>query len=252
MKFKQLVSLFLISIFFVAIANAGVVMVTEVKSGGKTSINRAYVENNKLRADAKSGKMDSIMIFRADKKLMWAIDNKKKAYHEMTEADFKKMNTQMNDAMKKMQAEMKKMPPAQRKMMEKMMKGQMVKPKKPSKLVYKKVASNQKVGKWKCDKYAVLQDNKRIATVWTTDWRAFRLGPNDFKVFDSFSKMMSQNMPAGYSVNYKAFSKKSGLNGVPVKRVGQNSSWTMKEMKKERINGSLFDLPSGLKKMKKQ
>lgn len=239
MKIKHIFFGLLITSLLVTISQAGVVMVSEVNSGGKTSINKAYVENNKLRVDSKDARTDTTMIFRGDKKLMWMIQNNKKTYHEMTEADIKKMKSKMDGAMKKMEAQMKNMPPAQRKMM----KGQTVR-----EITYKKVASNQKVGKWNCDKYAVLENGARVATVWTTKWRSFGIGSGDFKVFDSLSNMMKNNMPSGYSLDYKPFSRKSGLNGVPVKRVGKNGGWVMKEIKKQGINNSKFNLPGGLTK----
>lgn len=110
-----------------------------------------YMEKDRMRYDMKTEKLDVSAVFRADKGLFWSIDNKKKTYTEIKKADMEKMKKQMEEGMKMMEEQLKNLPSEQRKQMEEMMKGKM-KVETP-KIVYKKVATGEKVNQWVCDKY---------------------------------------------------------------------------------------------------
>ena len=54
-----------------------------------------------LRAESSDG----TFIFRPDQQVLWILNSAGKEYRQITESDLGEMNSQMNDAMKKMEAD---------------------------------------------------------------------------------------------------------------------------------------------------
>jgi hypothetical protein len=63
------------------------------------------------------------VVFDGAKQVLWLINDGRKSYSEMTKADVDRMGVQLNDAMAKMQEQLKGLPPEQRAQIEAMMKG---------------------------------------------------------------------------------------------------------------------------------
>jgi hypothetical protein len=215
----------------------------------------AYIGENGMRAETRAEGENSTIIFRSDKEVFWVINTADNSYTEMTKHDIRKIKGRMDEAMRMMQEQMKKMPPEQRAMMEQMMKGKAM-PAQPEKKVFKKVASGVMAGKWKCDKYEGYRGGQLTEEVWTTSWKNLGIEQKDFRVMQSMGEFMSELSPdaaSQFNVGSDEWEEKQGYPGVPVRTIsysmGQKVSQNeIQEIKKEQIDSSLFELPKGLTK----
>ena len=238
-------------------AHAGVTMVqTYEEIGGKqpASTNTIRLDKDKVRVDAGTNP-DSYFIYRGDKKVFWMVNTKDKSYMEMTEKDFEAMFAKVDEAMKKMQAQMENMPPEQKKMMEGMMAKMMPGGAKTTKTTYKKTGAGGTVNGWSTDKYEGIREGAKTSEVWTALPKNVNLDEKDFQVLKDMAKFFqkfAKNMPEMVG------DKSNGLDGMPVKTISfkdgkPHFQSQLKEVKKESIAADLFEVPAGLtmKKMGK-
>ncbi len=217
----------------------------------------AYLGKNGMRVETQTEGESMTMIFRSDKEVFWVINTEEKSYTEMTRKDIKQIKSQMDQATRMMQEQIKNMPPEQRAMIEEMMKGQaMPAPAEPEKTVFKKVASGVKVGKWKCDTYKGYRGGRLTEEVWTTSSKNLGIGQKDFRVMQSMAEFMSELSPEAaslFSVGSDEWKKKQGYPGIPVRIISYSKGkkafqMEIQDVKKRRINPSRFNLPKGLTK----
>ncbi len=238
--------------------HAGITMVQSwQKLDGKSPATSNVIHMDKDRVRIETGASpEQYMIYRGDKKVFWTVNLKDKTYMEMTEKDFEEMFAKADEAMKKMQAQMEKMPPEQKKMMEGMMAKMMPGGAKAPKTVYAKVGAGGTINGWSTDKYEGTQEGAKKSEIWTTAPKSLDIGDADIQVLKDMAKFFEK-----FAKNMDAFigdKKTNGLEGIPVKTIsykdGTASFQTeMKEVKKESQAASLFEIPAGLtmKKMGK-
>lgn len=245
-----------------AALNAGVTISTTHTTTAQPndkSINKMYIDSDRLRMEVQNLGASQIVIFRQDKGLFWVITAKDKTYMEITKQDLQAMQAKMSEAKSMMDDKMKNLPPAQREMMEKMMKGRM--PMAPGaatiKTTYKKVAAGAKVNQWVCAQYEGYREDKKVKEVWTTDWKSLGLTAETFNLMKNlgeFFEDFANEMAADYDrVGSEEWEKAQGYAGIPVKTLqysdGQLRSTTeITEVRQESLAASLFDLPAGLTK----
>jgi hypothetical protein len=257
-RFQAILLAVLLLAGFMTFAEAGVIITstdTSFDAPGDSGTSTAYIGDKGMRAETRAQGENSTIIFRSDKEVLWIINTAEKSYMEMTKQDIKKMKAQVDDAMRMMQEQMKNMPPEQRAMMEQMMKGQAM-PAKPEKTVFKKISSGAKVNKWKCDTYKGYQGGKVTQEVCSTSWKKLGLDQKNFRVMERMGKFMSTLSPdaaSQFSVGSDEWEKDQGFPGVSVRTtsyaMGRKVFQTeIKDIKKQRIDPSLFELPKGLRK----
>ena len=147
------------------------------------------------------------------------------------------------------------MPPEQRAMVEQMMKGKAM-PARPEKKVFKKVASGVKAGKWRCDRYEGYRGGQLIEEVCTTSWKDLGIDQKDFHVMERMGEFMNELSPdaaSNFNFGSEDWEANHGYPGVPVRTIsysmGKKVSQTeIQEIKKQKIDSSLFELPKGLTK----
>ena len=259
-RFQAVLLAFILFAGFMAYAEAGVVFTTidtSFDDPRDSGVSTAYIGDNGMRAESRAEGEKNTIIFRSDKEVLWVINTADNSYSEITKKEIKKIKSRMDEAMRMMQEQMKNMPPEQREMMEQMMKGKaMPMPAQPEKEVYKKVASGVKAGKWKCDKYEGYRGGLLTEEVWTTSWKKLGIEQKDFRVMQSMAEFMSELSPDAasmFNVGSEEWEEKQGYPGVPVRTIlyskGKKVSKTeIQEIKKEKIDASLFELPKGLTK----
>ncbi|MEO0120163.1 MAG: DUF4412 domain-containing protein, partial [candidate division WOR-3 bacterium] len=147
----------------------------------------------------------------------------------------------------------KNLPPEQRKKMEEMMKGKM-KIETP-KIVYKKVATAQKVNQWVCDKYEGYEGKNKVEEIWTTDFSKIGLKPEDLKIMEEMGKFFSEMMKGVSFYKIQTEKKEDKFFGVPVRIIGYDKGekkfkMELKEIKRENLAPTLFEIPKGYKKEK--
>ena len=155
-------------------ANAGVVMdlVTEDASGQETDRSKIQAQGDMIRMDQVGDDKAVSMIFRGYELLY--VDHDDKNYIVIDEAMLDKVSTKMDEAMKKMEAELARMSPQEQAMMRQMMKGRM-----PPGMAGQKDAPRQAPrveslgsSKWqsyKCRQYAVYKGEEKTQEVCASD-----------------------------------------------------------------------------------
>ncbi len=256
-NFSSLIVIVFTLFLFTFNAEAGTILVSSQQSQNHpedTSVSKAYIDKNRMRAESKEHNGDVTIIFLNDKQVFWSIDNRKRTYTEFTKKDVIQMKTQMDEAMKQFQEQMKNMPQEQRAMMEQMMKGKM--PSQSPKTTFRKTASNIKINKWTCDKYEGYLEGIKTKEIWTTDWRNLGLSREDFNVMQGMSEFfeeLTQNKSLFFKAGSKDWEKEQGYPGIPVKTVSYSNGQIkhineLKQIRKQDLDPSLFELPEGFTK----
>ncbi|MDD2890500.1 MAG: DUF4412 domain-containing protein [bacterium] len=235
-------------------ASAGVLMISQA-SPDITDVTdiKMYLDKNCMRIDTKARGEEQSFIFRKDKETFWVVNYKEKSFIEMTKKDLRVLKAKMEEAIKVMEEQMKNLPPEQKEMLEKMMKGQM--PGNTPKIVYKKISAGEKVNKWVCNKYEGYIENNKEEEIWTTDWEKLGLSVNDFKVMQDVSEFIGEFSKGLGASFYKVGieENKQSYIGIPIKTInysGKEVVYTteLKEIQKQDLASSLFDVPAGFKK----
>jgi hypothetical protein len=234
-------------------------MVSKVTSGTTTSTGQLQIERSRMRVESNdaAGARQTI-IFDGAKKVLYIIDNAKKTYNEMTQADVDKIAGMANDAMAQMNKAMENMTPEQRAQMAAMMgrmggRGMAMPSAAPAKVVYKKTGTD-KVGKWTCDKYEATKDGEKSSEVCTVDPAVIGFTGADFAVTrqmaDFFSKMVPKQAEQMFSIGRI---EEQGFNGFPVRQTlynaGQTTTTEITEISKQTFPDSVFAVPAGFQKV---
>jgi hypothetical protein len=189
------------------------------------------------------------MIFDGGKQVVYIVDPARKTYIEMTKADADRMGAQLQGAMAQMQAQIEKLPPAQRAQMEAMMKGRGGAAAAPQ---YTRTGSD-KVGRWTCDKYDVMQAGQKVGEVCSVNPTTLGFGATDFEVMGQMAAFYSGMAPqlAGQFPGVSGIGQ-LGAPGFPVKTImtiqGQTMTSEVIEAARQTFADSLFVVPPGFTK----
>lgn len=259
-RFKFIIVVVSVAWIFAAPVEAGIIITNLVESSlqpGEKTTNMIYLEKDRIRMEMKGKNIDQVSIFRKDKEVFWVIDNKEGTFMEMTKEELQKQKMQMDETMKRMEEQLKRLPPEQRKMMEEMMKRQKsaITSRTP-KITFKKVATGEKVNKWIADRYEGSVEGEKKMEIWTSDWKKLGVDPEDFKVMEevgAFFDDLSKGSQSFFKIGSIDQEKDLGYIGIPVKtitysagRIDQKTE--LKEIKRENLASSLFEVTPGLKK----
>ena len=228
----------------------GVVIYQEQTQPGKETAKGSstfYFGKEKIRIESTGQGSDSVIIFDANRKVIWMINSAEKSYFEMTEEDVNKMSRAMEDMKKQMAG----MPASQRAMMERMMKGRMPQERK---IDIQKIRSGEKVGEYTCLFYEVSVNGKKESEVWTASVDQLHMKPGDFAVIKEMMKMfelLQRNAPGGGSSALATGGDQ--MEGFPVRTVkyqGDKVIFESKVVRVERkdLEDALFAVPNGYKK----
>jgi hypothetical protein len=238
---------------------AGVVMLYTEETYTEPSeqvTHKAYLEGERVRVETKGENLDQVFIFRKDKEVFWIIDNTEGTFMEMSKAELQQAKGQMEQAMTMFEEQMKSLPPEQRKMAEEMMKAQM--PVKSPKITYKKVATGERVNRWRCEKYVGYAGAEKKEEIWTADLREVDLKKEELELMKyiiDFFEEFSEPQTSFYRIGSEEWEKEQGYSGLPVKGVlfseGRSYQKTeLQEVERRDFSPSLFEVPAGLKKEK--
>ncbi|MDD5529106.1 MAG: DUF4412 domain-containing protein [bacterium] len=251
MRQTKLIGSIAFMIAFLTISSgAGVIMISKASNNTADVTDvKMYLDKDCMRVDTKAGGEEQSFIFRKDKETFWVINYKEKSFREITKKDLQEIKAKIEEAVKMME----NLPPEQKEMIEKMMKGQMSG--NTPKIVYKKISSGEKVNQWVCNKYEGYLDNKKEEEIWTTDWEKLGLSINDFKVMQSIGEFMGEFSKGLGSSFYKVGTEENKQNyiGIPIKTINYSDNeitytTELKEIQRQNLTSSLFDVPSGFKK----
>ena len=240
------------------LAGVQIESVDESLSNGKTTNQTIRVDNDRMMVDIQGDRGRQTVVFLGAKQVFQMIDHEKKNYREMSQQDMEQIGSQLNEAMSRLQEQMKNMPPAQRQMMEKMMKGKMpqMTGQSAEKTVYA-AAGRAKAGQWDCTRYDGTRGGEKASEVCAVEFSEFGLQPSDFavmqKMAEFFTKIMPQGMKDNFMVGSENWREEQGFPGVPVSRTTFSGGkaeqrTTVKSVTRADFEDSLFEVPAGYKK----
>jgi hypothetical protein len=229
---------------------------TGLKSADKMT-EKTYVDKDRMRMDMKGKEMDMTLIFRKDKEVYWEIDNNEMTYRKWTKEDFQRIKAQIEQIeqeIESLKAEMEESEDLSPEIMEEMEEMTVKSPE----INYKKKRSGVKVNQWVCDYYEGISDGEKVEKVWTTDWEELGFTPEDIKVigvFDKFYEGAFKETHPFFKFSSQEWEKEIGYSGFPVRSVHysegtMDSKTELKEVKRQDLDPSLFELPEGVKRIK--
>lgn len=244
-----------------AIANAGVVMemVTTNAAGQETDRTKIYAQSKKIRMEQGGDNASKgTMIFLGDRFLY--VDHEDKSYVVMDEEMLDEVSTQMDAAMKEMEAQLANMPPEQRAMVEQMMKGQMQgmmgeQDDATPALRVESIGS----GKWqsnKCQKYAVYQGATKTQEVCAA---ALDDVDGAEELFEAFRNMaayitkLTESLPMRGDERPNPVELMDQIDGFPAHTIDYDNGVVVSEVSLESVaeqdlNEELFAAPKGYRR----
>lgn len=157
------------------------------------------------------------VIFRADRELMWVIDERKKSYQQLDKAFFDQAGAQMSEAKAQIQAQLEKLPPDQRAKAEEMMKSfggavQEV----AQKIDYRKTAHTRTINGHPCTRYDTYWGDELVSYSWVAPYSALKLSPKDAEVFRRMGEFLSKMTSSMASFQKDGFVPMHELGGFPL------------------------------------
>lgn len=187
---------------------------------------------------------DEVLIFRADKKVIYTVNAKEKQYSETTFDEFDrlmdKMASRTKAAADQMKDKLKNLPEAQRKMMEQMIGGAG----KEVPATTKNTSERKTIVGYNCTKYIIMQGDKELVTVWATqDIKEFAGMRKDFEEFSK--RMMGRNPAIG-----AAAGELMKLQGFAMETdYGTTMTQVVTSMEKRSTPASEYEVPLGYTKV---
>ena len=228
-----------------AAVSAGVVMEYEIKSAKDSTpmVGSLQVETDRLRME----NAGMVVIYRADKDLVWMINGQDKSYTELTRAALEAMAKQMAEAMKALET----MPPEMRAKMQGMMGG--AADNEPETL--QKLGKSETINGFPCEAYQVSKGAKVVRTAWVTPFKKFDVKASDFAVMTKMAEFwkkaggpFAKNMDKTFLADYSDEEKPGTLPGVPIRTVSGDTTHEIKKVAHETIAADRFEVPAGFKK----
>jgi hypothetical protein len=226
----------------------------------------AYIEADRLKVVMP----DVTVIYRGDLNRMWAIQNGRQTYNEITAETMQQMGSQLASAQSQMaaaqaqlQAGLAQMSPEQRAMIERMLAGRGIGaaglggPPGPPQVAYTR-SGVKAVSGWACDQFrktvnGAQQEDLCVARLTATGLRA-----DDFQVLDRVSAFVqpiasSPLMPQTDLLGWTEMTRAIGYQGIPIETViygggAPASQQTVSKIERTAIPANAFDLPTGLTK----
>jgi uncharacterized protein DUF4412 len=245
-------------------ADGILIVMKTAPEGGAAQTHLVQIDGRRMRAEATGERGEKqIAVFDGTKKVMMLIDDQRKTYVEVAEAELEARASQMSGMMAQMaqmQEQMKQrmasMTPEQRAQMEEAMGRGMAMSGAPAaaKIQYTKTGTGT-VGKWTCDKYEGTSGGQKVSEVCAADPKALGFTAADFEVSRELVAFFKKIMPPGaggaqmFSIGTAA---DQGFSGVPVRTVtspgGRQVTTEITEVSRQAIPDSVFQAPAGYQK----
>ena len=245
-------------------ADVRIEMNTKNASGKLSDSSVILAKGDNIRIDNEGrSSNDTSMIFRDNQIVV--LNHDEKTYMVIDEQMMKKVNTQMSDAMKKMEETLSKMPPQQREMVRKMMQstmGKMSQTQTQDESDKIRVVKGKK-SKWQtysCTEYKIYKADVQIQEVCSASINQI---DNSKEIIDAFKKMAKAMKKMTESLKSIPFVKAidnpmsymQDIEGFPVyskslRKGKMTKEVFMKSAESKNLNSSLFEAPKDYKRKK--
>ena len=233
----------------------GVLLVMKTTAdGGTPQTSQVQIDGRRMRSESFGDRGEKqVVVFDGTKKVMMLIDESKKTYTEMTEAELEAVGGQMSGMMAQLEQQMKSLPPEQRAQLEAAMRGRgSPMPSLATKIQYAKAGTGT-VGKWTCDKYEGTSGGQKVSEVCTVDPKALGFTAADFAVSRELVAFFKKLVPAGGASMFSIGTPEDqGFSGVPVRTVssagGRQVTSEITEVSRQTFPDAVFQAPAGYQK----
>lgn len=237
------------------LAHAGVTIETKRGANGTATM---FIEGNRMRMDGadQTGLVNSVIVDGSAKKLV-VIEDKKKTYMEISEADMKRMRLQVDAMRAQMTERMKTMPPEQRKKVEAAMAGiggGADAPTKPPVLKFEKLGQKKTLNGFSCDMYRVLTDGTPSGEDCIAPWGAKTLQKSDLAALSKFGEEMKKNFGGMGAKDQYRLDQLEKYPGIPISHIpleangARGEEEQIKSIKHGAIPEAKFVPPAGFTK----
>lgn len=246
--------------FSVAGAGAGTVIVVDTESFTRpeqSGTATLYIGKGRMRIDSTEGGGESSVIYLTDgEPRFYMIDRGAGTYTEITKADMDRIQRDVDFAVRQYERQIENAPPAQQQHMREVFEQRMGRKfGSEGRSEYQRVSSGVKVGEWTCTQYQGFRGDVKNEEVWAAHWNELGIQRDDFAVFSDLAELLSgvgQGTPAFFQ-----FALDEGERGFPVLVVsyvdGKRSEKSrVVEVRNERFDTQLFEIPEGLTKQDTQ
>jgi len=235
---QRTIQLFALAVLtVVAVSAQGLHWKTTTTAMGKEMNNEFFSMPKMIKTVSDDGE---IMVLRVDRKVIYTVNAKEKQY---SETSFHEVDSLLSKLAQKMKDRFKNIPEAQRKMMEQMMGGAG----NEAPAVTTNTGEKKNIAGYNSTKYIIMQGEKEMATVWTTqDLKEFAAMRKDF---GEFSKRMMGQMP-GMGAVVEELMKLQGF--AMETQFGTMMTQVVTSMEKRTTLASDYEVPSGYTKVKSE
>lgn len=238
-------------------AGDGVVLAQQVENiaEGTAFETTIYVEPNRVAMDTVAEGREMGFIYLADEQVVRMVDHGRQTYTEMTQADFDRIQSQIQ----KLQEQLANMPPQQRKMMEKMMQGKLggalgAEPVEPVK--YRRGDGETSINGFDCAWYDGFRGDKLEAQMCAIDFADVDLRAEDLAIFGRMAEFLTQLAPQmqdRFSLWSGTLENEETLPGVPAEQTSYESGKpatrsTLKRLERATIDEARYAPPEGYKR----
>ena len=207
-----------------------------------------------LSGDRYRGDINQISyIFRSDLQKLWLINRHDETYAEWTPSDVSRLKMRLQDAKAEahnfLHEEMESLSPEQRRQLEEaeVRQGKLEEPE----VTYRKIASDQKYGPWRCDLYERYENEEKQSEVCVATMKSLNLRPEDFSALYAFLDFFDIGPSTSDNdlLDLRKLADEIGFEGFPVKesKLGDNGKveevLTVTRIKRTSFPASLFELP---------
>ncbi len=252
-----------LSLFLPSLAAAAVTITYERKDdAGKTSTDMLVLQDQRLRMEGvgggdgpRGGSRAGVMILDGVAKKLIAVDNERKTYNEITEAEMAQMRARMDEGRRRMAEQMKNVPPEQRRKMEQMMGGAMggaMGGGAAPEVKYEALGGKKTVAGHACDMYRVSLANRVISESCLASWSSnviAKAEAAEFKKLATEVQKMFDFMPAARQQDW------TKAPGIPIEEThfgpdGKTRTFTrtLKSVTRGAVPASTFQPPAGFTK----
>ena len=244
------------------IARADVVATIETKDldSGSPGVEsqQMFIAADRFRASGSTSATGPVVtIYRADKNLLWILDEEHKTYMQLDKQTMTMMVAKLDEAMDQMQKMMENLPPEQRKAVE-----DAVKEKAPAakaaaaRIDFKSTGAKQTINGHPCVQYNCTIDGEKNSEVWVTSWGEAGITQETLAVFKKLAGFFDQSLESSpllrQQINQSValLGEIEKLQGFPILvrtfADGKPSQETLfKSIETRKVDPSLYEVPAG-------
>jgi len=258
----------LASMCLASTAMAGTIILLDTEMFGQASMSGTaiiYLDGRRMRIDSTEGGGDVTIVYNGEGQedpFYWLINQADSSYVEIRRAELLEAKTVAEDALNKAKSEIENLPPDERKEMERALTERMgYSSFLGEQTEYKKVSSGIRISGWKCNHYQGFRDGDKVEEVWAAELEELGIDPKDLVALEELADLfqtMGQSLPALFRFGGEDREVDKTFPGFPVVVVSYDEDGerreksTIKEIKSQKLEKALFELPGGLTKRSMQ